>query len=86
MITPVNNRLIVKEIIKENVTESGLILSGDAIKTTFFRAEVLRVSGKMDLDLAPGDVVLAIINRGLPIGEVDGELILQEEFIVAVER
>ena len=85
MITPLNNRIIVKEIRDENKTDSGIILTDEVNPTAFFKAEILRISAKLDLKLEPGMIIHALIGSGQAIGNEDGELILEEKHIVAIE-
>lgn len=54
---PLGNKILVKDIIEEKVSQSGLIL--DTIKDHYKKVEIVQVSPDSQTNLKPGDICLA---------------------------
>lgn len=83
-VIPMNDRVLVAENKKENVTASGIVLEGARGVGDTAQATVLAI-GKDVKDIEVGNVVLLDWSKASPvkIGDVQRAMI-KEEFIIAV--
>lgn len=81
-IKPFGKKILVTEKANENVTESGIVLSGKTNETT---AAVILEIGPDVTEVNVGDVVYLEWGKGHPV-KVDGQMmaIIDEQYISAV--
>lgn len=81
-IKPFGKKILVTEKANENVTESGIVLSGKTNETT---AAVILEIGPDVTEVKVGDVVYLEWGKGHPV-KVDGQMmaIIDEQYIAAI--